>query len=108
MFDHPQIVDYLLQEVNRRKTEPVLLPKILQNSNCNVTDLHHRTPLILAAMRGGECAIQRLLQNGADITIRDSANRNVLHYIVSHTFSHSSKAGVSGKLTQILRKIVEV
>lgn len=59
-------------------------------------------------MRGGENAIYHLLESGANITIRDSANRNVLHYIVSHTFTHNPKAGAPIKVTQILEKIAEV
>ena len=64
----------------------------------NATDAQHRTPLLLAAIRGGSATISILLHHGADITIKDSMKRNVLHFIVAH----------GGKLTSVLKTISEV
>ncbi|XP_022093376.1 transient receptor potential cation channel subfamily A member 1-like [Acanthaster planci] len=68
MFDHAEIVDYLLQE----------------GSYIDAQDKNQRTPLLLATQRGSWRSVLLLLERGADVTVTDCEDRNVLHLIVLH------------------------
>ncbi|XP_076264823.1 transient receptor potential cation channel A1 isoform X2 [Rhynchophorus ferrugineus] len=66
MFDHPEIVEYLISE----------------GADCNPMDKEKRSPLLLAASRGGWKTVHTLIRLGADINIKDINKRNVLHLVV--------------------------
>ncbi|KAL1517881.1 hypothetical protein ABEB36_001587 [Hypothenemus hampei] len=66
MFDHPEIVEYLIKEGADR--DPI--------------DKERRSPLLLAALRGGWKTVHTLIRLGADINIKDINKRNVLHLVV--------------------------
>nr|BAX76612.1 transient receptor potential cation channel subfamily A member 1 [Patiria pectinifera] len=66
MFDHSEIVEYLLQ----------------QGSYIDAQDKNQRTPLLLATQRSSWRSVLLLLEKGADVTVTDSEGRNVLHLIV--------------------------
>ena len=66
MFDHPDIVDFLVRE----------------GADVNVLDKEHRTPLLLAASRAGWKTVYCLLRLGANICIKDACARNVLHLVI--------------------------
>ncbi|XP_066151154.1 transient receptor potential cation channel subfamily A member 1 isoform X2 [Euwallacea fornicatus] len=66
MFDHPEIVEYLIKE----------------GADCNPIDKERRSPLLLAALRGGWKTVHTLIRLGADINIKDINKRNVLHLVV--------------------------
>ncbi|XP_060520037.1 transient receptor potential cation channel subfamily A member 1 isoform X2 [Cylas formicarius] len=66
MFDHPEIVEYLIGE----------------GADCNPMDKERRSPLLLAALRGGWKTVHTLIRLGADINIKDVNKRNVLHLVV--------------------------
>uniref|UniRef100_A0A914W205 Transient receptor potential cation channel subfamily A member 1 n=3 Tax=Plectus sambesii TaxID=2011161 RepID=A0A914W205_9BILA len=71
MFDHPEVVRYLIQE----------------GSDVNAQDSEQRSPLLLAAVRCGVSSIRVLLSSGASLAIRDSEKRNVLHFMVMYSGS---------------------
>ncbi|KAK9882268.1 hypothetical protein WA026_020374 [Henosepilachna vigintioctopunctata] len=66
MFDHADIVDYLID----------------QGADINCMDKEKRTPLLLAAVRGGWRTVHNLIKKGADINVKDVNRRNVLHLVV--------------------------
>ncbi|XP_050517339.1 transient receptor potential cation channel subfamily A member 1 isoform X1 [Diabrotica virgifera virgifera] len=66
MFDHPEIVEYLVSE----------------GADINVMDKERRSPMLLAALRGGWRTVHTLIRLGADINIKDVNRRNVLHLVV--------------------------
>ncbi|XP_018323110.1 transient receptor potential cation channel subfamily A member 1 [Agrilus planipennis] len=66
MFDHPEIVEYLVTE----------------GADVNAVDKEKRSPLLLAASRGGWKTVNTLIRLGADINIKDVNRRNVLHLVV--------------------------
>lgn len=66
MFDHPDIVEYLLAE----------------GADINALDREHRSPLLLAASRGAWKTVLTLIRLGAKISIKDSNSRNVLHLVI--------------------------
>ncbi|CAH1647463.1 unnamed protein product [Spodoptera littoralis] len=66
MFDHPDIVNYLISE----------------GSDINPLDKERRSPLLLAASRAGWRTVQTLIRLGADIELKDINSRNVLHLVV--------------------------
>ncbi|XP_059055068.1 transient receptor potential cation channel subfamily A member 1 [Achroia grisella] len=66
MFDHPDIVNYL----------------IIEGSDINPLDKERRSPLLLAASRAGWRTVHVLIQLGADIQLKDINSRNVLHLVV--------------------------
>ncbi|CAG9864669.1 unnamed protein product [Phyllotreta striolata] len=66
MFDHPEIVDYLVSE----------------GADMNAMDKERRSPMLLAALRGGWRTVHMLIKLGADINIRDINKRNLLHLVV--------------------------
>ncbi|XP_047524586.1 transient receptor potential cation channel subfamily A member 1 [Pieris napi] len=66
MFDHPDIVNYLVSE----------------GSDMNPLDKEMRSPILLAASRGGWRTVHMLIRLGADLKLKDINMRNVLHLIV--------------------------
>ncbi|XP_059479839.1 transient receptor potential cation channel subfamily A member 1 [Neocloeon triangulifer] len=66
MFDHPEIVEFLIEE----------------GADMNVVDKERRSPLLLAASKSGWRTVKTLTHFGANIHIKDSSLRNVLHLIV--------------------------
>ncbi|KAJ1525322.1 hypothetical protein ONE63_010144 [Megalurothrips usitatus] len=66
MFDHPDIVEYLAVE----------------GADVNAKDKESRSPLLLAASRGGWRTVIALIRLGANIRVKDSNSRNVLHLVV--------------------------
>ncbi|KAL4717669.1 hypothetical protein ACJJTC_000818 [Scirpophaga incertulas] len=66
MFDHPDIVNYLIS----------------QGSDINPLDKERRSPLLLAASRAGWRTVHTLIRLGADIQLKDINSRNVLHLVV--------------------------
>ncbi|CAB3379362.1 Hypothetical predicted protein [Cloeon dipterum] len=66
MFDHPEIVEFLIEE----------------GADMNVVDKERRSPLLLAASKSGWRTVKTLTQFGANIHLKDSSLRNVLHLIV--------------------------
>ena len=55
-----------------------------KNADVNVQDIHDRTPLLLASSKGGWRTVHLLLQNNADISIKDKENRNFLHLAIKY------------------------
>ncbi|XP_026848766.1 transient receptor potential cation channel subfamily A member 1 isoform X4 [Drosophila persimilis] len=66
MFDHPDIVSYLVSE----------------GADINALDKEHRSPLLLAASRSGWKTVHLLIRLGAGISVKDAAARNVLHFVI--------------------------
>nr|XP_034839618.1 transient receptor potential cation channel subfamily A member 1 [Maniola hyperantus] len=66
MFDHPDIVSYLIAE----------------GSDINPLDKERRSPLLLAASRAGWRTVHTLISIGSDVELKDTNDRNVLHLIV--------------------------
>ncbi|KAH8301176.1 hypothetical protein KR018_006468 [Drosophila ironensis] len=66
MFDHPDIVSYLVSE----------------GADINALDKEHRSPLLLAASRSGWKTVHLLIRLGACISVKDAAARNVLHFVI--------------------------
>lgn len=66
MFDHPEIVKYLIAE----------------GADINALDREHRSPLLLAASRAAWKTVMTLIDSGAQINIKDANARNVLHLVI--------------------------
>ncbi|KAF2368431.1 Ankyrin repeat-containing domain [Trinorchestia longiramus] len=66
MFDHPDLVRYL----------------VMEGAALNAGDNENRTPLLLAASQRCWRSVEALLQLGADPGIRDNSSKNILHIIV--------------------------
>lgn len=66
MFDHPEIVEYL----------------VTHGADINSLDRDRRSPLLLAASRGGWRTVHMLIRLGANIHLKDNNHRNVLHLVV--------------------------
>ncbi|GAB0086812.1 transient receptor potential cation channel subfamily A member 1 [Sergentomyia squamirostris] len=66
MFDHPDIVEYL----------------VASGADINVRDKEQRSPLLLAASRGGWRTVHSLIRLGASISLKDANSRNVLHLVI--------------------------
>ncbi|KAJ6640634.1 Transient receptor potential cation channel subfamily A member 1, partial [Pseudolycoriella hygida] len=66
MFDHPDISEYLVAE----------------GADINTLDKERRSPLLLAASRGGWKTVHLLIRLGANISIKDVNSRNVLHLVI--------------------------
>ncbi|KAG5888861.1 hypothetical protein JTB14_031419 [Gonioctena quinquepunctata] len=66
MFDHPEIVEYLVSE----------------GADINIMDKERRSPLLLAALRGCWRTVHTLIRLGANINSKDVNKRNVLHLVV--------------------------
>lgn len=50
----------------------------------DAVDSEKRSPLLLAASRGGSRSLRILLDAGASVGARDSQKRNALHFLVSN------------------------
>ena len=48
----------------------------------NAKDNQERTPLLLSASKGGWLTVKCLLENNADICVKDQHNRNFLHIAI--------------------------
>ncbi len=46
-------------------------------------DRERRSPLLLAALRGGKRSMKTLLESGANVSVKDNGKRNVLHFLVA-------------------------
>ncbi|KAL1130420.1 hypothetical protein AAG570_011668, partial [Ranatra chinensis] len=66
MFDRSEIVQYLIAE----------------GADMNALDKERRSPLLLAASRGGWRTVLMLIRLKANIHLKDSNHRNILHLIV--------------------------
>ncbi|KAG8225856.1 hypothetical protein J437_LFUL004786, partial [Ladona fulva] len=66
MFDHVDMVEYLVKE----------------GANVNAVDKEKRSALLLAASHGAWRTVHALLNNGADICLRDKNQHNALHLII--------------------------
>ncbi|CAD7082067.1 unnamed protein product [Hermetia illucens] len=66
MFDHPEIVEYL----------------VCEGADMNALDKEHRSPLLLAASRSGWKTVLCLIRLGARINMKDVNNRNILHFVI--------------------------
>nr|CAD7261854.1 unnamed protein product [Timema shepardi] len=77
MFDHPEIVEYLVQEV---RLDAPLDDDI--GADINLLDKEKRPPLLLAASRAGWRTVHTLIRLGANIQLKDVNQRNVLHLII--------------------------
>ncbi|XP_017476744.1 PREDICTED: transient receptor potential cation channel subfamily A member 1 [Rhagoletis zephyria] len=66
MFDHPDIVEYLVTE----------------GADINALDKEHRSPILLAASRSGWKTVHLLIRLGASINVKDASSRNVLHFVI--------------------------
>uniref|UniRef100_A0A1B0CK24 Transient receptor potential cation channel subfamily A member 1 n=3 Tax=Lutzomyia longipalpis TaxID=7200 RepID=A0A1B0CK24_LUTLO len=66
MFDHPDIVEYLVEN----------------GADINALDKEHRSPLLLSASRAGWRTVHTLIRLGANISLKDANNRNVLHLVI--------------------------
>jgi transient receptor potential cation channel subfamily A protein 1 len=69
MFDHVEVVDYLIKN----------------GADINTRDQEKRSPLLLAASRNCVKVVCYLLDKNADFKLRDMKLRNFLHLIVSQT-----------------------
>ncbi|EDS35492.1 conserved hypothetical protein [Culex quinquefasciatus] len=65
-FDHPEIVEYLVQE----------------GADINALDKENRSPLLLSASRAGWRTVMILIRLGANIELKDVNSRNVLHLVI--------------------------
>ncbi|XP_075991157.1 transient receptor potential cation channel A1 isoform X2 [Anticarsia gemmatalis] len=93
MFDHPDIVNYLISE----------------GSDINPLDKERRSPLLLAASRAGWRTVHTLIRLGADIELKDINSRNVLHLVVMNggrleDFAATCKDRCDKSLTQLLNE----
>jgi len=66
MFDHPDIVEYL----------------IVEGADINALDKERRSPLLLSASRAGWRTVHALIRLGANIYLKDANYRNVLHLVI--------------------------
>ncbi|XP_058975803.1 transient receptor potential cation channel subfamily A member 1 [Musca domestica] len=94
MFDHPEIVEYLVKE----------------GADINALDKEHRSPLMLAASRAGWKTVHVLIRLGANISIKDACSRNVLHLVIMNGGSlqefaeEVSKTQSQAQLEQLLNE----
>ncbi|XP_049885221.1 transient receptor potential cation channel subfamily A member 1 [Pectinophora gossypiella] len=93
MFDHPDIVSYLISE----------------GSDVNPLDKERRSPLLLAASRAGWRTVHILIRLGADIQLKDINSRNVLHLVVMNggrleDFAANCKDRCEKSLAQLLNE----
>ncbi|XP_058828008.1 transient receptor potential cation channel subfamily A member 1-like [Topomyia yanbarensis] len=66
MFNHPEMVEYLVQE----------------GADINALDKENRSPLLLSASRGGWRTVTVLIRLGANIGLKDINARNILHLVI--------------------------
>lgn len=94
MFDHPDIVAFLVQE----------------GADINALDREGRSPLLLAASRAGWKTVNVIIRLGASIGIKDCNYRNVLHLVIMnggrlHDFAEEvTKAQSQSVLLQLLNE----
>ncbi|CAB3226223.1 unnamed protein product [Arctia plantaginis] len=93
MFDHPDIVNYLIYE----------------GSDINPLDKERRSPMLLAASRAGWRTVDTLIRLGADIELKDINSRNVLHLVVMNggrleDFAATCKDRCEKSLAQLLNE----
>lgn len=55
---------------------------IFKGADINLLDKERRSPLLLAASRGGWRTVHSLIRMGANIHLKDVNQRNVLHLVV--------------------------
>ncbi|CAH0547388.1 unnamed protein product [Brassicogethes aeneus] len=91
MFDHPDIVEFL----------------ILEGADKNCMDKEKRSPLLLAALRGGWRTVHTLIRLGADINIKDVNRRNVLHLVVMNGGRLKQFAEEANSQTNLLQLLNE-
>lgn len=94
MFDHPEIVEYLVKE----------------GADINVLDKERRSPLLLAASRGGWKTVLTLIRLGADISMKDVNHRNVLHLVImngGHLEEFASEVSNRQSHSQLLQLLNE-
>ncbi|XP_063697805.1 transient receptor potential cation channel subfamily A member 1 [Culicoides brevitarsis] len=82
MFDHYNIVEYLVNE----------------GAELEASDIQKRTPLLLAASRAGWKTVYQLIKMGANIECKDINSKNILHTVVLN----------GGDLEELVTKITEV
>lgn len=71
----------------------------------NALDKESRSPLLLAASRSGWRTVTSLIRLGADIQVKDSSKRNVLHLVVMYggrldEFAHEITMVISVKFNE--------
>ncbi|XP_077302598.1 transient receptor potential cation channel subfamily A member 1-like isoform X1 [Arctopsyche grandis] len=66
MFNHPEIVEYL----------------IIEGSSIDPLDKENRSPLLLAATRAGWKTVLTLIRLNANVNLKDMNSRNVLHFVI--------------------------
>lgn len=72
-----------------------------QGAGINALDRENRSPLLLAAARRGWKTVEILIRNGADILLRDSKSRTLLHFIVT-------KGGNIEEFAEIIRQVTKI
>lgn len=82
MFEHPEIVEYLVKE----------------GADINPLDKERRSPLLLAASRAGWRTVHILIRLGANINLKDVNHRNVLHLVVMN----------GGRLEEFANEVTQV
>ncbi|XP_069176074.1 transient receptor potential cation channel subfamily A member 1 [Procambarus clarkii] len=96
MFDHPQLVRYLIQE----------------GADVDQVDLEHRSPLLLAAAHGCWRSVDMLLTLSADPAIRDVTDKNLLHVVIMNggsvsellTLKHAKDAWWKSRISIMLNE----
>lgn len=89
MFDHPEIVEYLVKE----------------GADINPLDRERRSPLLLAASRGGWRTVHSLIRLGANMNLKDDNYRNVLHLVVMNGGRLEMFADEVSKVRKLLLRI---
>ncbi|XP_073975399.1 transient receptor potential cation channel A1 isoform X5 [Rhodnius prolixus] len=82
MFDRAEIVQYLIQE----------------GADINCLDKEKRSPLLLAGSRGGWRTVLTLIKLRANIRLKDSSDRNVLHLVVMN----------GGRLDEFAEEVIKI
>jgi transient receptor potential cation channel subfamily A member 1 len=54
----------------------------VQGADMNMVDKERRSPLLLAASKSGWRTVKTLIEFGANIQLKDTSARNVLHLLV--------------------------
>lgn len=72
--------------------------RFFQGADINALDKESRSPLLLAASRSGWRTVTSLIRLGADIHVKDSSKRNILHLIVMY----------GGRLDEFAHEIIMV
>lgn len=70
----------------------------LQGTDVNAKDKESRSPLLLAASRGGWRTVNTLIRLGANIRVKDNNTRNVLHLVVMN----------GGRLDELATTVINV